>query len=585
MSDFKQLRRWAEDWLGFAWIISVVVLTGILVPGNLAQCQETGSISAEEEKEQSETSRVDQINNDSNSSVPKLPHAVTKLPEWVGEGVPFDVERYFAAPPASQNAATRYLDALLEFDDWMEMCFVDDPNTWVLAPEYATRLAVTKVRWLWAIWVIDRFRDDPESVDPEELDYLLGEFEEGFRKLRDAQRQPDCVFEVGFGPSAFMPHRSAAGHVSHVVRLRVYRQLVSGNLDAVLDDVEMLLRLARDLRPRGDFMCQLVSLNLQQKCWQELLPRIISHEGIQVEHCDRLMKLIAPHDQEIDPCLENERYQQLMWRKLLYQLERNEYDVAARVRDFDLRGTFTVPSMLLWELCSSGDYRINPDVVRRFAEQTTGQDDDAKKLFEKLKQQEDGNKRLTAKANKMLAMVMLTQAVMNMSADDYRQEYSVLDQRYRQMEKAVGMPFPKRAEHMAMLQSWTADDAWEQTNILRLFEPHLMHPEQVRLVTVRRRLAMCLVAVARGRLAGANEPADLAAMVRAAGFPNVPVDPYSGVPLRMTEVNGQPIFYSVGPDGDDDQARANFVGWGWPFENPPDGDICLRWLTSAKDED
>jgi hypothetical protein len=35
----------------------------------------------------------------------------------------------------------------------------------------------------------------------------------------------------------------------------------------------------------------------------------------------------------------------------------------------------------------------------------------------------------------------------------------------------------------------------------------------------------------------------------------VPTDPYTDQPLRMTTIQGQPVIYSVGPDGKDDQAR------------------------------
>jgi hypothetical protein len=37
-------------------------------------------------------------------------------------------------------------------------------------------------------------------------------------------------------------------------------------------------------------------------------------------------------------------------------------------------------------------------------------------------------------------------------------------------------------------------------------------------------------------------------------MPGVPIDPYFGEPLRMAVIDGKPVIYSVGPDGQDDQA-------------------------------
>ncbi len=38
-------------------------------------------------------------------------------------------------------------------------------------------------------------------------------------------------------------------------------------------------------------------------------------------------------------------------------------------------------------------------------------------------------------------------------------------------------------------------------------------------------------------------------------MPEVPIDPYSGKPLRMTIIDGEPVIYSIGQDGRDDGGR------------------------------
>ena len=86
------------------------------------------------------------------------------------------------------------------------------------------------------------------------------------------------------------------------------------------------------------------------------------------------------------------------------------------------------------------------------------------------------------------------------------------------------------------------------------------------------RATQCLIALRRWQLTQTAPPPDLAAVVKAAGMPQVPIDPYSDRPLLMTTLAGQPVVYSVGKDGKDDQAR---VEWDLKLDNPQ-GDILFR---------
>ena len=529
-------------------------------------------------------SGTDQHHGEVVAFVPQLPDAVTQLPDWAEQTMAFDVAEYFAVSSTARRGATKYLDALLEFSEDMDTCFVEDraAHTWTVRPEYATRLAVTKVRSKWFFWFLEHtnyeeMRDIFELEDLEQLREVVAEYEEGFRKLREAQREEACVFEIAISPLAITPHAHTARSVARIVFLSVHRHLADGKLDAGIDDVEMLLRLARDLGPRGDMACQLVRLILEQWCWQDLLPHILSQDGLTIEHCDRMLNLVEDSARAVNPILEAEKYEQLLWRQRLYQLERNEYDVAARVKQFHLRGSFTVPTMLLWENSAAIERRINSDVVRQSAEEMAKEDEEAKQLYEKIKTEETKNKRLTARMDRMLAAILLTKALLNVPAEDLRRDYEVLDERYGQLEKAVRQPYPERVEDLMMLRDWTRDDAWDRAEVLRVFRPMLLPPERERLATTQRRMLLCLLAVVRGQLAGEDEAADLEQPVRAAGLPQVPLDPYSGAPIRSMKLDGQYIIYSVGPDGDDDQARAaEFWGARWVTGDPPDGDISLR---------
>jgi hypothetical protein len=66
-------------------------------------------------------------------------------------------------------------------------------------------------------------------------------------------------------------------------------------------------------------------------------------------------------------------------------------------------------------------------------------------------------------------------------------------------------------------------------------------------------------------------PPDLLTIVKAAGMSSVPMDPYSGQPLRMGTVAGKIVIYSVGPDGQDDKAQ---VEWNLAPNQP--GDIIFQ---------
>ncbi len=80
----------------------------------------------------------------------------------------------------------------------------------------------------------------------------------------------------------------------------------------------------------------------------------------------------------------------------------------------------------------------------------------------------------------------------------------------------------------------------------------------------------CLVALRRWQLQHAELPQDLDTLVKDAGMPGVPIDPYSDQPLRMTVIDGKPVIYSVGLDGKDDKALSD-----WQYGQQP-GDFIFR---------
>lgn len=74
------------------------------------------------------------------------------------------------------------------------------------------------------------------------------------------------------------------------------------------------------------------------------------------------------------------------------------------------------------------------------------------------------------------------------------------------------------------------------------------------------RAAQCLVALWRWRQESKGPPTDLKAIAKAAGLSGIPIDPYSGEPLRLAIIDGEPVIYSIGKDGRDDGGRIDSNG-------------------------
>ena len=54
-------------------------------------------------------------------------------------------------------------------------------------------------------------------------------------------------------------------------------------------------------------------------------------------------------------------------------------------------------------------------------------------------------------------------------------------------------------------------------------------------------------------------------------MPGVPVDPFSGLPLKMAMISGEPVIYSVGSDGVDDHGLKDA-----DLGRKPEGDFLFR---------
>jgi hypothetical protein len=86
----------------------------------------------------------------------------------------------------------------------------------------------------------------------------------------------------------------------------------------------------------------------------------------------------------------------------------------------------------------------------------------------------------------------------------------------------------------------------------------------------RRAGTKCLIALRLWTLRHDGLPIDLEKALQEAGISDVPLDPYSGKPIRFVVRDGTPIIYSIGKDGTDDSGLQD-----WNYGRRP-GDFIFR---------
>ncbi len=204
------------------------------------------------------------------ASYPRLPGAVTKAPAWLGADAPFDVKEFFKVVPREKNAAPLYLDALFEFSGELEACFPE-------GPERSRRGQAARDRAKRHYDLTNPVAADPKlELDPAQVDAVIKLYDAGYRKLAEAQRLDRCVFETGCDIATMLPHAQASRQVVRVSTLKVQRDLQRGDPAAAIREIEVLLRLVRDLRPRGVEITQLVADADSQVIFSVAIPAILA---------------------------------------------------------------------------------------------------------------------------------------------------------------------------------------------------------------------------------------------------------------------------------------------------------------------
>jgi hypothetical protein len=338
------------------------------------------------------------------------------------------------------------------------------------------------------------------------------------------------VFETGFGFTALLPHVSAARQVARIASLRVRRAVEREDFEAAIRDVEIVLRLARDLQPRGHVISQLVSSAITLIVGKDMITPILIAPGLRAGHCDRLLKVLVEHEAKSpDGYVEGLRTEYVTFRVGLPELIQDPERVGKALGIRKQDGQSTVRA-LVEALGSRDTARTLPADADSKIRQTTPAE-------------------LARQVEKVNGV-------------------------YRTLLGLDGVPYAARQQKFATVRMLGGTDTLsilvQRTGLsqplLGGFVQALAHAK----ATVR---AMeCWAALRRWELSHRGRPPrELVSATKAAGLKDVPVDPYDGKPMRLAILNGRPIIYSVGKDGRDDGGQIDSKQ-----DVQPSGDLIYR---------
>jgi len=433
---------------------------------------------------------------------PRLPGAVSKPPAWLGAEAPFDVAKFFAAPPRDRNAAPLYLDALFEFGSELAECYPEGPER-----ERRRQAAMERSKRFNELMQPIYNTADAE-VPPGVAEKVIRLYDVGIRKLGEAQRRDQCVFESGLGVDSILPHAQVARQVARIAVLRVQQSVQRGDLEGAIREVEMVLRLVRDLQRRGVAITQLVGAAINNVVGFSMVPAILSSPQLKPKDCDRLLKVLLTHDQKsMDGYAEALRADYILARTTLRDVVLHQRDLAARLKP-----------------------KPGESVVRTLLKMLNGGRDIG------IVVPDDVDARLAR----------------TLPADLTRSERDI-DRYYRTALAFDGVPSAEVLTKITAVKKIEGPDPLSVVTGM-LVAPEILEP-LVRATSRARatlRATECLVGLRRWQLTHRGLPRSLLIAVMDAGLKSVPTDPYDGKPMRLVTLGGEPVVYSVGRDGKDD---------------------------------
>ncbi len=511
----------------------------------------------------------------------EFPRAGTELPDWLVQDCPFNAREFWITVPSNQNAAPLYLDALYEFLPEVEAYFPREVRS---ERTPATKRRADRFLQLQLEW----YATPQPKRNLAERDAVLLEHTAGFQKLAESQQRPSCVFEIGRDLPSNQPLLLASRQVIRVAQFQVERDIERGDLDSVVQMIDVTLRLSRDLRPRAPMAMMHMANALENVILENLLKPVLKSPALTTKQCDVLLDILVQHVDAVgslNSFRTGLRGSYLSKRILLHNLQQHTGEFA----ESRYREAFGVPHETRAAVLFTA--------LNGTPKQREGRGDQAQDAA------------LMAHLNRLLPA---------MQPANFDAEAAFLKEQYEVLSTAVNQPYSIRTKVLESLGLKYAKELYPQTfappantppeqavahmaaeverqlKVGPLRGPHLGVP--VFLVSdaapevipmTRLEGAKALVALRRWYSIHTSAPPDFATLCRAAGLTEVPRDYFSDGPLRMITfatdtpiqhrfkqdqmaVAGETIIYSVGSDGVDHKASNDWGGY------PGPGDFLFR---------
>jgi hypothetical protein len=420
------------------------------------------------------------------------------VPVWAGQssGEPFDVKQFLSSRSApADNAAPLYESALARISGELG----------------GDKVAALDQR-IGELANIDRYLSG--AIEAAELEQTLAAAAPAMKMLDAAQTRPACVFVTGLSADTLLPHAQASRTATRCCLLQVFHARTTGDFALAEAAIRRGLRLSRDLRPRGHFVCQLVSIANDGMLLSAIERVTLADPNLTPEQCDRLLALLMEHQhQGIDCYDEGMRMDYLLARGSIHDIQ---------------TGRLTLGQIL--ELLSSGplgaETELNPPM--NFPAEI-------------------------AACNNLYALALDAPNSPVATPEEFAEFRRTIAAYKRDwdsfMAKLKATPpanRPSLRPQMPAMQfhSWTAGlEAGRQSSR--------------RIMTNLAGLQM-LIALRRYELVNRRIPNALVEAATATTLKSVPIDPYSGQPLRFAQVDCRATIYSVGNDFKDDGGRMDW---------------------------
>lgn len=247
-----------------------------------------------------------------------IPNEEHSIPAWAGarSDEPFDVRQYHIdwQQKFNPDAVCLYLTALAEISSDVAALVPEEVRERQLARQAAafamiSELVPTDQSSLADTWNETRARE------------LINTLRPALDLVDKAQQQPSCVFFSGLHLTDTLPHLQGARVLSRLGRIELHA-LRTGEFEATERVVRRLLHLARDLRPHGGIIHQLISYTIETHLVSSTLEEILTRPGLTVAQCRLMRRLFEQHDSlGIDSLLEGTRAEYVVAANTLWELE------------------------------------------------------------------------------------------------------------------------------------------------------------------------------------------------------------------------------------------------------------------------